>query len=198
MVASSLSDLRQRLSMYRELSDDGQGNGAGEAQGIYFSNHHPRNEDKLAFLFPGQGSQYPEMLSELAIHFPEVRREFEAADRVLAGRFAVLLAVMCFPRPDSTLKRTGSLGRRSCGLISHSRLWVPLESLCFACWGFWYPSGYGRGTQLWRVCGTVCSRCFPGRDAIPLSEARGRLMLSSSPDEPLGMAAIEADRRARV
>jgi malonyl CoA-acyl carrier protein transacylase/phosphopantetheinyl transferase len=36
----------------------------------------------LAFLFPGEGSQYPGMLADLCLHFPEVRRMFDIADRI--------------------------------------------------------------------------------------------------------------------
>ena len=36
----------------------------------------------LAFLFPGEGSQYPGMLADLCFHFPEVRRLFDTADRI--------------------------------------------------------------------------------------------------------------------
>src|SRR5262249_21609774 len=38
-------------------------------------------EHKVAFLFPGQGSQQVNMLEDLALHLPGVRRVFEAADR---------------------------------------------------------------------------------------------------------------------
>ena len=41
---------------------------------------------KLAMIFPGQGSQYPEMLRDLAVVFPEMRSVIEAADRILADR----------------------------------------------------------------------------------------------------------------
>ena len=36
----------------------------------------------LAFLFPGEGSQYPGMLADLCFHFPVVRRLFDTADRI--------------------------------------------------------------------------------------------------------------------
>ena len=36
----------------------------------------------LAFLFPGEGSQYPGMLADLCIHFPEVRAAFDRVDRM--------------------------------------------------------------------------------------------------------------------
>ena len=40
---------------------------------------------KLAFLFPGEGAQYPNMLADLCLHFPEVRECFDQIDRVYFG-----------------------------------------------------------------------------------------------------------------
>jgi [acyl-carrier-protein] S-malonyltransferase len=39
---------------------------------------------KKAFIFPGQGSQYPGMGKELADNFPVARQVFEEADEALA------------------------------------------------------------------------------------------------------------------
>ena len=49
--------------------------------GIYFFDEPLGNKDKVAFLFPGEGSQYINMLSDLCIHFPEVRAIFDLVDR---------------------------------------------------------------------------------------------------------------------
>ena len=54
---------------------------------------------KIAYVFPGQGSQYTDMLSDLAIHFPEIRKRFEVADRILADRFPGRLSSHVFPPP---------------------------------------------------------------------------------------------------
>ncbi len=59
---------------------------------------------KLAFLFPGQGSQYPGMGKQLAVQFPIARRVFEEADEALG--FA--LSTLCFEGDDEELKQTAN------------------------------------------------------------------------------------------
>jgi acyl transferase domain-containing protein len=53
----------------------------------------------VAFLFPGQGSQYLNMLEELALCFPSVREVFEAADIVLDKALPERLTAAVFPPP---------------------------------------------------------------------------------------------------
>ncbi len=60
----------------------------GDARGTYFWDEPIGGPGALAFLFPGEGSQYPGMLADLCLHFPEVRKQFDTADRIAlrAGR----------------------------------------------------------------------------------------------------------------
>jgi [acyl-carrier-protein] S-malonyltransferase len=57
---------------------------------------------KTAFLFPGQGSQYPGMGKELANNFSIVRQTFEEADDALGTG----LSRLCFDGPESELQLT--------------------------------------------------------------------------------------------
>ena len=52
-----------------------------QAQGIFRGSGAPRG--KIAFLFPGQGSQYVNMGRELVARFPVVRKVFDDADAVM-------------------------------------------------------------------------------------------------------------------
>jgi [acyl-carrier-protein] S-malonyltransferase len=59
---------------------------------------------KVAFLFPGQGSQQVGMGKELFEHLPAARRVFEEADAALGEG----LSELCFAGPEEDLKRTAN------------------------------------------------------------------------------------------
>lgn len=59
---------------------------------------------KVAFIFPGQGSQYPGMGRELAETFPVARKIFEAADAALGFP----LSKLCFEGPAEDLQLTAN------------------------------------------------------------------------------------------
>ncbi len=58
--------------------------------------------NKIAFIFPGQGSQYSGMCAELYAAYNEVREVFNEAQSVLGYD----LAKMCFEAPNDTLTQT--------------------------------------------------------------------------------------------
>jgi [acyl-carrier-protein] S-malonyltransferase len=59
---------------------------------------------KLAFIFPGQGSQAAGMGKDLFDSFPEARAVFEAVDAALGER----LSELCFQGPEERLKLTAN------------------------------------------------------------------------------------------
>ena len=59
---------------------------------------------KLAFLFPGQASQYPGMGKELAESYPAARSVFDEADKVLGFSISEL----CFNGSEEALKLTAN------------------------------------------------------------------------------------------
>jgi [acyl-carrier-protein] S-malonyltransferase len=59
---------------------------------------------KIAFVFPGQGSQYPGMGKELAEKYPEARAVFDEADKTLG--FSI--SQMCFAGTEEELKLTAN------------------------------------------------------------------------------------------
>lgn len=81
IVASSIADLLLKVELVKSnlkqqsyrVSQTPPGN-----NDIYFGNEI--NHGKLAFLLPGLGAAYPNMLSELCIHYPDVRYVFDFVD----------------------------------------------------------------------------------------------------------------------
>lgn len=81
IVASSAEELGKKLAHAMERLEDPGRIRIKDKSGIYFFEEPLAREGRLAFLFPGEGSQYPNMLADLCLHFPRVRSCFDTLDR---------------------------------------------------------------------------------------------------------------------
>src|SRR5579862_1690256 len=81
VVGLSHTDLSAKLERAIKRLGDEKTRNIKEIEGIYHFKEPLGLNGKLAFLFPGEGSQYRNMLGDLCIHFPEVRRVFDLMDR---------------------------------------------------------------------------------------------------------------------
>ena len=100
LVAESSADLREKLAAAVTRLEDAKVHQIKEVRGIYFFERPLYPEGQLAFLFPGEGSQYPNMLADLCLHFPEVRACFDRIDRIFVGHpRGYLPSDFIFPRP---------------------------------------------------------------------------------------------------
>jgi acyl transferase domain-containing protein len=82
LVVASVEDLMARLRSILPRLLDLKCKSIRDARGSYFWDRPAGSVSKLAFLFPGEGSQYPGMLADLCPHFPEVRALFDTSDRI--------------------------------------------------------------------------------------------------------------------
>lgn len=82
LVVKSAADLRRRLSAAIDRLSDPACRTIRDARGTYFWDEPLAGPGALAFLYAGEGSQYPGMLADLCPHFPEVRALFDTADRL--------------------------------------------------------------------------------------------------------------------
>ena len=194
IAATSLNDLRQKLDAALTMLQSGSKH-SHDPRGIYFSDRPTRREDeRIAFLFPGQGSQYPNMLAQLALVFPEVRAEFDEAETILAGKLDKPLAKFIFPpsaftpeeeqRAKESLTRTEvaqpAIGAASLGMLRLlTRLGVRAD--LFA------GHSYGDYVAL-HAAGALSSG-----DLIRLSHERGRAICDATERMRGAMAAIETD-----
>lgn len=84
LVASSVGDLRGKLARALQRLEDPACRQLKDPSGVYFFEEPLLAQGKLVFLFPGETSQYPDMLKDLCVHIPGVRAEFDFLDRVFA------------------------------------------------------------------------------------------------------------------
>src|SRR5262249_28879167 len=82
LVVESADELRDRLRSLVEKLADPTCRAIRDTWGSYFWEQPLGGPGALGFVFAGEGAQYPGMLAELCLHFPEVRAWFDTADRV--------------------------------------------------------------------------------------------------------------------
>jgi acyl transferase domain-containing protein/phosphopantetheinyl transferase len=101
VVAASYDDLRQKLTRALAKLRDERCQRIREIEGIYYFGAPLGREGSLAFVFPGEGSQYANMLADLSVHFPEVRAVFDFMDRAFyAHPRGYLPSQTIFPPPS--------------------------------------------------------------------------------------------------
>ncbi len=113
LVASSLADLQQKLARALQRLSDASCQQIKDRGGIYFFEQPVGRAGKLAFLFPGEGAQYPNMLADLCLRFPEVRTCFDQLDRIFTSHPRKYLpSDYIFPRPAFSEEESAALEGR--------------------------------------------------------------------------------------
>ncbi len=101
ICATSIEDLQKKLKKTAERLADENRSRIQDRGGVFYYDAPLAKEGKVAFVFPGEGSQYPGMLSDLCRHFPEVRRQFDLAEAAFqTGDTPRTLSRAIFPLAD--------------------------------------------------------------------------------------------------
>src|SRR5262249_7943594 len=99
-VARSVDDLIEKVGYARLLIKEGSDKSGAAPPGVYFAGATTVREGKLAFILPGLGAAYPNMLAELCLHFPDVRAVFDFVDELSLGSSGQRLpSKRIFPAP---------------------------------------------------------------------------------------------------
>ncbi|MGB7845068.1 MAG: ACP S-malonyltransferase [Candidatus Acidiferrum sp.] len=132
---------------------------------------------KVAFLFPGQASQYPGMGKELAEKFPAARAVFDEADEALG--FSV--SKICFEGTEEELKQTANT-QPAILTVSVAAFRVAEEK--------GIAPDYVAGHSLGEYSALVAAGSLNFADAVRLVRKRGTYMQDAVPAGQGSMAAI--------
>ena len=132
----------------------------------------------IAFIFPGQGSQYAGMGKELSDTFAVAKRVFEEADEALQFK----LSSLCFNGPDESLRLTANT--QPAILATSVAAYRVLES------EMGLEPSYLAGHSLGEYSALVASGALAFSDAVKTVRARGTFMQEAVPVGTGAMAAI--------
>ncbi len=131
----------------------------------------------LAFLFPGQGSQFAGMGQSLASQFAVARQTFAEADEVLGFE----LSKLCFTGPDDELKKTANT--QPAILATSIAAYRVLAELG-------HVPAIVAGHSLGEYSALVANGCLQFSDALRLVRVRGQYMQEAVPAGVGAMAAL--------
>jgi malonyl CoA-acyl carrier protein transacylase/4'-phosphopantetheinyl transferase EntD len=102
IVAADVPELVRKLRHAGRLLAEPARTKIQDRSGVFWFSQPLAKTGRLAFVFPGEGAQYPGMLSELGRHFPVVLRQFDLSDAgFLRYGQAGLLSQVVFPQRGS-------------------------------------------------------------------------------------------------
>jgi [acyl-carrier-protein] S-malonyltransferase len=135
-------------------------------------------KSKIAFIFPGQGSQHPGMGKDLADNFPAAKEIFEEAD----GALGFGLSELCFNGPAEQLQLTEN--------TQPAMLTTSIAALRAMQAGNFPAPSFVAGHSLGEYSALVAANALSLSDAVKIVRARGGYMQEAVPVGTGAMAAI--------
>lgn len=134
--------------------------------------------NKIAIVFPGQGSQFVGMMKDFYSAFPEIRPLYQQASEVLGYD----LYQICVEGPEDKLGRTEVT--QPAVLVAGYAIWQIVKSR------FIGADLVMAGHSLGEYTALACSEAIAFRDAVSLVQYRGSLMQNAVPEGQGSMAAV--------
>ncbi len=106
ICASSMNRLKDKFQLLEKYIKEDKLNEISllNPKGIYFGKGERVNSSQVAFMFPGQASQYPNMLKELYETYPSVRSFYMNTDALWKAKYNSSIMPLIFGEDEGQLK----------------------------------------------------------------------------------------------
>jgi malonyl CoA-acyl carrier protein transacylase/phosphopantetheinyl transferase len=102
IVAATVDELSKKLAHALQKLEKPETVRIQDKSGIFYYEEPLSEQGQLAFVIPGEGAQYTNMLLDLCLHFPEARDAFDSVDRAIArAHDGFVPSSLIFPVPGS-------------------------------------------------------------------------------------------------
>ena len=202
VVAESAEDARAKLAQGAAALDAGEAR-VWDSKGVYYldapllSPARPATirQNKLAYLFPGQGSQYVGMLAALRDRFPDVREALAGFDRALDGVLPAPLSSYIYPpKAETSEEEKAQADALTATRIAQPALGAVEMGLHHVLGSFGVEPDMAGGHSYGELSALVAANAFDRPTLARLSETRGRLMTEAAGTAKGTMAALDTDR----
>ena len=155
----------------------------------------PSDDAPVYFMFPGQGSQYPDMARKIYDTEPVFRTAVDRCAEILKPHLNTDIRTMLYPSEDVSEEDK----KRITNTIFAQPAIFTVEYALAQLWMHW---GVRPRAMLGHSIGEFVAACLAGvlslEDALALVAARGRLMQDLQPGGMLSVRLSEADTRVRL
>ncbi|MDQ1399704.1 MAG: hypothetical protein QOK20_1636 [Acidimicrobiaceae bacterium] len=173
LVARDLDDLAAKLRPARAFA---------AAAGVFPAGNEETG--KVAFLFPGQGSQSPGMLADLFVAFPRLRRHLEG----LGDLAPVMFPPAAFSREDVEHQRAAITDTR----VAQPTLGVAGLAMHELLGTLGVRPDLAGGHSYGELVALAAAGALDGEELVAISTARAEAILAAMGDDPGTMAAVSA------
>jgi len=194
IVATSIDDLKDKLDLAL-ASIPKIGDTFSDPRGVYFARRPQDAAGRVAFLFPGQGSQYPNMIAQTAMVFPEVREVLDRAERTLANDLDRPLGRLIYPpsafTPEQDEANRKQLQRTEVAQPAVGAASIAMYRLLTA---LGVEADYFAGHSYGEYSALAAAGAMAEDDLIRLSYRRGRVIKEVTETAAGGMIAVDAPK----
>lgn len=193
IVATSLTDLKSKIDRVKQMLEKKETKNFSLPIGIHYS-ADLSTKRAVAFLFPGQGSQRIDMLKDLSMYLPEIRKSIGEADAILSEQMGVSVARTIYP--SSSL--SDAVRSKQAERLTNTEMAQPALGACDLAMyrvlkDFGLKPDMVAGHSYGEYVALHVAGVFSVEQLLYLSAERGRILNECSQNNPGAMAAVSAD-----